>query len=63
MKQEELPTVLIRFLDPETGKDRLLRRVTKLTDLGLSISPDERWVLYSQDDQEGADIMLAEGVR
>jgi hypothetical protein len=53
----------IRFLDPESGERRLLGRITKAPDMGLSVSPDERWLLYTQNDQQGVDIMLAEGFR
>nr|MBA2647064.1 hypothetical protein [Pyrinomonadaceae bacterium] len=30
---------------------------------GLSVSPDERWVLYTQYDRKGSDIMLVENFR
>jgi hypothetical protein len=63
MKPEEPPTVSIRFFDPDTKKERVLARVKKRAGLGISVSPDEQWLLYSQNDQEGMDIMLAEGFR
>ena len=56
-------TTAIRFLDPESGKQQLLGRLTKAPDMGISVSPDERWLLYTQNDQEGMDIILAEGFR
>jgi hypothetical protein len=31
--------------------------------LGLSVSPDGRWLIYSQLDQSGSDIMLMENFR
>jgi hypothetical protein len=31
--------------------------------LGLTVSPDERWALYSQADVVGSDLMLVENVR
>jgi hypothetical protein len=37
--------------------------VKKRAGLGISVSPDEQWLLYSQNDQEGMDIILAEGSR
>jgi hypothetical protein len=30
---------------------------------GLAVSPDERWVLYTQEDQRSSDIMLVENFR
>jgi hypothetical protein len=29
----------------------------------MSVSPDDRWVLFTQNDLEGMDIMLAEDFR
>ena len=31
--------------------------------LGLSVSPDGKWLLYTQGDQFGSDIMLVENFR
>jgi hypothetical protein len=42
-----------------TGLDR--RPVPFLA--GLAVSPDERWVLYTQEDQRSSDIMLVENFR
>jgi hypothetical protein len=61
MKPEGLAAVSIRFVRSKTGKERVLTHLTKTADLGISVSPDERWLLYSQNDQEGMDIVLAEG--
>jgi len=30
---------------------------------GLAVSPDERWFLYTQEDQRSSDIMLVENFR
>ena len=63
MEQEGPASAAIRLFDPETGKQQLLGHVRKKFHLGLSISPDERWLLYTQHDQEGMDIMLVQGFR
>jgi hypothetical protein len=31
--------------------------------LGLTVSPDEQWLLYTQMDQGGSDLMLVENFR
>jgi Tol biopolymer transport system component/serine/threonine protein kinase len=61
MKPEEPPAVSIRFVDPDTRKERVLAQVTKRAGLGISVSPDDQWLVFSQSDHEGMDIMLAEG--
>ena len=55
----------IAFYDFVTKKPKtilLLRRPVALQ-LGLTVSPDERWLLYSQMDQFDSDLMLAENFR
>jgi hypothetical protein len=63
MEPEGPASAAVRLLDPESGKQQLLGRINKKLDMGLSISPDERWLLYTQNDQDGMDIMLVEGFR
>ena len=53
----------IRFFDFETGKIREIAMTERQVSVGLSVSPDERWVLYSQVDQQGSDLMLVENFR
>ena len=55
----------LRFFHFDTG------RVTQIVSLGeqpaaatqVAVSPDGSWILYVQDDQGGADLMLAENFR
>ena len=37
--------------------------VQKRTSEGMSVSPDEHWLLYTQVDQGGSDLMLVENFR
>lgn len=52
-----------RFLSFVTGESKTILTIQKPTALGLSVSPDEHWLLYSQVDQGGSDLMLAENFR
>jgi Tol biopolymer transport system component len=53
----------IRYISFATGRSKELVRLDKSTGVGLAVSQDERWLLYSQLDQEGSDLMLMEDVR
>ena len=46
-----------------TGKESLISSPLKRLVLGLSVSPDEKYAIYSQVDYEGSDLMLVEGFR
>jgi Tol biopolymer transport system component len=55
-------TAVLQFLDLTT------RRVTSIATTekpasGLTVSPDRRWALFSQMDQQGSDLMLVENFR
>ena len=50
----------VEFLDFVTGKTMQIVKITKALDLGLTISPDERTLLYSQFDYTGANLMLVD---
>lgn len=60
----ESPTrQMIKFFDFATEKLTPVAPVEKPFSLGLSISPDGRWLIYSQVDRTGRDIMLMENFR
>jgi Tol biopolymer transport system component len=50
----------IEFHDFVTSSARLVLQTGGLWHLGLSISPDNRWIAFSQFDQVGGDILLVE---
>jgi Tol biopolymer transport system component/DNA-binding winged helix-turn-helix (wHTH) protein len=52
----------INFFDFRTRKARSVLRIDKLWWFGLSVSPDERTVLYSVRDQDGTDLELIDSV-
>jgi Tol biopolymer transport system component len=53
----------IRVHDLATGQNRLLLELSRPIAAGLSLSPDERYLLYSQTDDEGSELMLADNFR
>ncbi len=50
----------VRFLDFATKQIRPVFDVVKDLDAGLSVSPDGRWILYSQEGDANSDIMLVD---
>jgi Tol biopolymer transport system component/tRNA A-37 threonylcarbamoyl transferase component Bud32 len=56
-------TSTIQFLDLETGKTSVLWHTDKPFDLGMSVSPDRRYLLYSQIDNSGGNLMMIENFR
>jgi eukaryotic-like serine/threonine-protein kinase len=57
------PDSMIRFVDPATGATRDVLALDKLVDLGLALSPDGRFLLFTQVDYVGQDLMLVENFR
>ena len=51
------------YFDFTTKQIREVLKVEKNFDNGLSVSPDGRWLLYSQVDEENSDIMLVDHFR
>jgi len=53
----------IQFLNTATGKIQRIASIEKPVGFGLTVSPDRRWILYTQADQAGSDLMLVENFR
>jgi Tol biopolymer transport system component len=53
----------VQFTDFVSGATRTLAQLAKRPDLGLALSPDGRYLLFTLVDFEGSDLMLAEGLR
>jgi Tol biopolymer transport system component len=53
----------LKFLSFATGKASVLATITRPLDDDLSVSPDERYLLYTQLDRAGSDLMLVENFR
>ena len=53
----------IQFLRFSTGKVELVAAAASDLHYGLNVSPDGRWLLYSQVDQATCDLMLVENFR
>ena len=53
----------VQFFDFKTKSIRSITPIENSIDAYLSISPDGRWILYSQIDQIGSDLLLVENFR
>ena len=53
-------TSSVQFFNFATGAATLIVKVPKPLDLGLTVSPDGRTLLYSQVDYTGSNLMLVE---
>jgi hypothetical protein len=54
---------VLQFHNFATGKLTTVAAIHRQIPGGLSVSPDERYVLYTQIDQSGTDLMLVEHFR
>jgi hypothetical protein len=61
--QETGGTSDLRFLQFGSGNVRTIASLGRLVSLGLTISPDERSILFSRTEFEGSDLMLVENFR
>jgi Tol biopolymer transport system component len=53
----------IQFFSFPTGKIKPIATIERTAGFGLAVSPDGRWILYTQVDQQGSDLMLVENFR
>jgi Tol biopolymer transport system component len=53
----------IRYFDLASKQTRQIFEADKNLDYGLSVSPDGRWILYSQESDVNSDIMLVDHFR
>jgi eukaryotic-like serine/threonine-protein kinase len=53
----------VQFLDFSTGAIKTIYPIDKTIDLGLTVSPDGHYVLWSQIDHVGSNLMLVESFR
>jgi Tol biopolymer transport system component len=59
------PSVVpLYLLDPATGRDRLLGKVEQASSQnGLTVSPDDKTILYAKLENKGSDLMMIENFR
>jgi WD40 repeat protein len=64
---EDLTRPALKFYSFSTGKVALIRGFSKNIPASggtaLTVSPDGRWILYTQRDQSGSNLMLVENFR
>jgi hypothetical protein len=53
----------IRFMDAASGRTSTLATLEKDVVFGLSVSPDDRFVVWSQTDRLTSELMLVDGFR
>ncbi|HUB77782.1 MAG TPA: protein kinase [Bryobacteraceae bacterium] len=53
----------IQFLDTATGKVSTLGTLSRPLSIGLTVSPDDAYVVWSQTDRQTINLMLVEGFR
>jgi hypothetical protein len=53
----------IAFFDFASGKTKLIHQTGKPAGIGLAISRDKRWILFTQVEHLGSDLMLVDHFR
>jgi eukaryotic-like serine/threonine-protein kinase len=56
-------TSSVRFLEFKSGRQRDIVALDKLADLGVAVSPDGKFLLFTKLDYSGTDLMLVENFR
>jgi len=56
----ELKSVTIQFYNLATGRIVRVASLGRPAHIGLSVSPDERWISHAQIDAQGSNLMLAD---
>lgn len=57
------PNFSVEFLRFATGKVTTIAKLSGGAAYGMSVSPDGQWLLFSQYENKGADLMLVENFR
>ena len=53
----------IDFFDFVSGKTKLVIKTGKPISMGLAVSPDQRWLLFTEVEYLGSDLMLVDNFR
>lgn len=56
-------TDTVYFHNFATNRTSVVAKMGKELSIGISVSPDERWLLFSQVDRAGSDLMVVENFR
>ncbi len=54
---------MVRFLDFKSGRQKDIVALDKPADLGVAVSPDGKFLLFTKLDYSGTDLMLVENFR
>jgi hypothetical protein len=62
-RSDSPPGSSIQFFDFANERIRPVATIEKPVFSGLTVSPDGQWILYTQADEAGSDLMLVENFR
>ena len=63
IEDAQADTLKLEFFDFKTERTKELGALPGPLGWGISVSPDEQWLLYGKDDRQGSDLMLIENFR